>query len=361
MQTLISVCAVIICLICVIGVHELGHGIAAKIFGVKIQKISLGFGRPLFGWQSKNGYIIELCPLLIGGRVQLYNNRVSPVSANEQLYCFDKQPLWIRIIILLSGSFANLFLAFVALIFMLMLGFNQLKPMVAEVIPNSNAAVAGLEANSQITSIANHKTSYFREVAMQLIMHVGQKDVEMTICNPSNDCKKTKINLDIINTWNKNSKDYSLFTAIGFTPQNIEENSLHIQGVSFNTAFKNGFAQLIELTNFFAVMIKQILSGHIPFATLIGPFKFFEAIIDSFAQGLATFFYFIANFSLAMAIANLIPIPTLDGGAIIYGFIEKIRGKPMSIALEILIYRLVFIAFTLFIVQLIVNDLKYYF
>jgi len=358
MQTFISICAVIIFMICVIGVHELGHGIAAKILSVKIRKISLGFGRPLLSWKSKSGYDIELCPLLVGGRVHLYNNRVQQVADNEQLYCFDKQPFWIRVIILLSGSFANLILAFLALVFMLMLGFNQLKPIIAEVTPNSKAALAGLTLNSKIISIADKKTPYFRDVAMQLIMHVGQKDVEITFCNPKTKCQQAKINLEI---WQNHSNDFSMFSAIGFTPQTVEENSIYVKGVNFTTAVKDSFLQLINLTYFFAIMLKQIVTGNIPFASLIGPFKFFEAVIDSFSQGLATFFYFITNFSLAMAIANLLPIPTLDGGEILYCFIEKIRGKPMSVALEVLIYRLIFIAFAMFFVQLIVNDLKYYF
>lgn len=358
MQTFISICAVIICLICVISIHELGHGIAAKILNVKIRKISIGFGRPVFSWKSKSGYDIDLCPLLIGGRVHLYNNRVHPVADDEQLYCFDKQPLWIRIIILLSGSFANLILAFVALVFMLMLGFNQLKPIIAEVMPDSKAALAGLSANSKIISVANRKTPYFRDVAMQFITHVGQKDVDITFCNLENNCQQGKINLDI---WHNNLKDFSMFSAIGFTPQNIEENSIHVKGVNFTTAVKDSILQLIDLTAFFAIILKQIVTGNIPFASLIGPFKFFEAIIDSFAQGLATFLYFITNFSLAMAIANLLPIPTLDGGEIFYCCIEKIRGKPMTVALEVLIYRLIFIVFAMFFVQLIVNDLKYYF
>lgn len=358
MQILISFCAILLCLICVIGIHELGHSIAAKIFGIKIQKISLGFGRPFLSWKSKAGYIVEICPLLFGGRVHLYNNRVQKVAADEQLYCFDKQPIWIRIIVLLSGSLANLLLAFLALIFMLMLGFKQIQPIVAEIVPNSHAALAGLEANSKIISIANHKTSYFRDVAMQIIMHLGEKNVEITSCNSSNFCQKSTINLVVDS---KSSHNFSIFQAIGFKPQNIEKNTMYIPGVYFNIAFKDGCRQLLDLTKFFLIMIKQIVTGHIPFASLIGPFKFFEAIIDSFSQGVATFLYFIANFSLAMSIANLLPLPTLDGGSIVYVIIEKIRGKPLSAALEILIYRLTFIAFAMFIVQLIANDLKYYF
>ena len=358
MQLFTSICTIILCLIFVIGVHELGHAIAAKIFGVRIRKISLGFGKTLFRWESTKGYTVELNILLIGGRVHLFNTRTEPVA--EKLYpeCFDKQPIWIRTIILLSGSLANAFTAFLALVLMFMLGFNQLHPIVSEVQPGSNAADAGIKPNVAITSIANHKTKYFRDVAMQLIMHVGQKDVAITTCKTTDDCQESKINLDI---WDSNSNNTEIFSAVGFTPMQVQDNEVYVPGVGFGAAIKSAMQQLATLTCFFLVMLKQILTSTIPIAALLGPFKFFEAIISSLAQGLATFLYFMANFSLAMTIANLLPIPTLDGGSIVYGFIEKIRGKPMSIALEALIYRLVFIAFAVFIVQLLVNDLKYYF
>jgi regulator of sigma E protease len=202
------------------------------------------------------------------------------------------------------------------------------------------------------------KTPYFRDVAIQLIMNLGKNNVPISFCDSKNICQQSTINL---NLWNAKSKQLSMFAAIGFTPGDIEKNRINVPGVNFSTAVKNSFSDLVNLTKFFVIMIKQILTGNIPFATLIGPFKFFEAIIDSFQQGLTTFLYFIVNFSLAMAIANLLPIPSLDGGGIIYCLLEKIRGKPLSIALEELIYRLVFIAFAMFFTQLIVNDLKYYF
>lgn len=358
MQLLTSICTIIFCLIFVISVHELGHALAAKIFGVRIRKISLGFGKTLIRWESTRGYIVELNILLIGGRVHLFNTRTEPVAAKLYPECFDRQPLWIRIIILLSGSLANAFTAFLALVFMFMLGFNQLQPIVARVQPGSHAANAGIQPNVAISAVANHKTKFFRDVAMQLIMHVGQKDVTITTCKAANDCQESILNLDI---WDNNSKNTEIFSAIGFTPMQVADNEISVPGVSFSEALIKAIQQLTTLTCFFLVMVKQILTSTIPLGALLGPFKFFEAIIDSFTQGLATFLYFMANFSLAMAIANLLPIPTLDGGSIVYGLIEKVRGKPMSIALEALIYRLVFIAFAVFIVQLLVNDLKYYF
>lgn len=357
MQILIAFCAVIICLICVIGIHELGHFFAAKCFGVKTNKISLGFGKVLFSWQSKAGYKIDFCILPIGGRVNLLNNRVMPCSIKDYPYCFDKKPIWVRAIILMSGSVANFLLAFLALVLMLMISVKQHNVIIEQVIPNSNAAIAGLRSGDTITKISGHKIYFWRDVGQQIIMHLGQKKVPITMCSVDKVCHDSFINLDV---WNKNNSDFSIFSVIGIKPLMNESAVTFVKGLAFLQAVYSAGVYFWELMIFFGVMIKQILVGNIPFAALLGPFKFFAAIIDSLRQGFSIFLYFIGSFSLAMGIANLLPIPTLDGGYILYGFLEKIRGKPLTVAMELLIYRLVTIAFFVFFVQLIVNDLHYY-
>ncbi len=85
----------------------------------------------------------------------------------------------------------------------------------------------------------------------------------------------------------------------------------------------------------------------IPFAVLLGPIGLLAASAGSFMQGLAVFLYFIASLSLAVGLVNLFPIPGLDGGSIIYALVEKIRGKPVPIAWELLLHRLAMIIFCL--------------
>lgn len=358
MQIFISTIATILCLLCVIAIHELGHAWSAKYFKVKLKKISLGFGKIIFRFKSRAGYEVDVGMLPIGGCVHFLNDRVSPVLAKEYKFCFDKKAIWIRTIILLSGSMANIFMAFLALVFMLMLGFKQQPAIIESIKPGTNAAIAGLSATEKIVKVAGQNTPYWRDVGMQFIMHIGQKDVPLTACSQFGVCHDTTLDLVI---WNNKQKNFAMFAVIGITPQIDEQHALLVSGIPFFEALKNAFVELTTLSCFFFVMIKQIITGAIPFAALLGPFQFFEAFIDSFSQGFAIFLYFISNFSLAMGIANLLPIPGLDGGAILYGVIEKIRGKPISIALELLIYRLIFIVFAIFLVQLIVNDLRYYF
>lgn len=358
MHIIIAIVAILICLLCVLGIHECGHALAAKLFGVKIKRISLGFGKPILSWARRSGSTLDICLWPLGGCVHLLNSRVEPVSPNDYPFCFDKKPIWVRTSILLSGAIANILVAGLALLFMLMLGYKQVPPIIASVTTPSPAATAGLRSGDLLTQVAGHDTFFWRDVSMQFIMHIGQNNVPITACSPSGTCRKTTLDLRL---WHDQHKNFEIFSAIGITPDTAIQQIKVIEGLPFWQALVSAWSQLTGLVCFFIIMIKQLLSGNLPFATLIGPFKLFEAIIDSFSQGLAIFLYFIANFSLAMALINLLPIPSLDGGSILYGFIEKIRGKPISVALEVLIYRLLFIVFALVFFQLVMNDLRRYF
>lgn len=106
------------------------------------------------------------------------------------------------------------------------------------------------------------------------------------------------------------------------------------------------------------MILKQLLTGVIPFSVLLGPLGIFAASVASFTQGVAVFLFFIATLSFAVAVINLFPIPGLDGGSIVYALIEKVRGKAVSVPMELLLHRLVFIIFCVLLVHLLMNDLQ---
>jgi len=117
-------------------------------------------------------------------------------------------------------------------------------------------------------------------------------------------------------------------------------------------------ATIIQWLYFFLMVLKQLIIGAIPFSVLLGPIGLFAVSITSLSQGIVVFMFFIASLSTAVALVNLFPIPGLDGGSILYALIEKIRGKPLSVAMELLLYRLVVIVFALLLVHLLMNDLQ---
>ena len=354
----LAIIAIILTLLLVVGIHEAGHAVVARFFHVKIKKISIGFGKPLLQWRSKSGidWVWAIWPL--GGYVQLLNSRITPVEPKEYSDCFDKKPIWIRIFILLGGALANLITAWVAFTLVFYIGIHYKLPQIQSVQPNSIAAQAGVSSGDQFIAIEGYPTPTWQEVGMQLVILWGSKDVKVTLAQ-ANKTELKEVTLDLSQI-KFTGKEKSLLAGMGMTP-----NLAAPGAVMFSTSILGAMAQanaaIIHMLYFFMMILKQLFSGVIPFAILLGPIGIFAASIASLMQGVVVFIFFIASFSMAVAVVNLFPLPGLDGGSILYCIIEKIRGKPMSVAFEVLLYQLMFIAFCLLLVHLVNNDLARYF
>ena len=353
MHFFLAVVAIILSLLLVIGLHEAGHAVVARLCGVQIKCITIGFGTPLLRWKGRHGcdWVWALWPL--GGSVELLNTRITPVATADYGRCFDKQPIWVRIVILVSGAGANLLMAWLALALIMMIGYKQTPPVIASVTAESIAARAMLAPGDQLIRIAGIKTDSWQLVGMQLIKNLSKHDVPVIVKSVSGISRQTTVDLS---KWHYRHKDTSLLASIGVNPDKSMRQVQHVAGVPFVQAVYLSWLQMVSLLSFFWVVLKQLLTGVIPFMLLLGPLGLFTTIIDSFFQGVVVFLYFIANLSLSMALVNLLPIPSLDGGSIIYAVVEKIRGKPVSVAFEILLHRLIFIVFCLIFIQLLLND-----
>ena len=351
---ILAVVAIVCTLIIVVGVHEAGHAIAANFFGVKIKRISIGFGRPLFLWRKKSGleWVWALWPF--GGSVYLLNSRNFPVDPDQYPQCFDKRPIWVRIGILLAGSFANLLTAWFAFVLVFLLGISYRLPIIQTVEPGSIAAKAGVTSGDQFVAIGKEPTISWRQVGMQLVVLWGQKDVSITVRTESHNALKT-LHVDLSQVPFA-GKDTSLLTTLGLKPNSKAPKAL-LRFSSVTEAIAQANNSMLQQIYLFLMILKQLIIGVIPFSILLGPIGFFAELISSFMQGVSVFLYFIASLSMAVAVVNLLPIPVLDGGSIVYAIIEKIRKKPVSIALELLIHRLFLIVFIVLLVQLISNDL----
>ncbi|MCL9685498.1 M50 family metallopeptidase [Legionella maioricensis] len=350
---LVALLAIILTLILVVGIHEGGHALVARFFHVKIKKISIGFGKPLLQWQSKSGcdWVWAMWPL--GGYVQLLNTRITPVDPKEYPVCFDKKPVWIRILILLAGPLANLITAWLALVLVFYIGINYKLPQIQSVQANSAAAQAGVLVGDQFIAIGGYPTPSWQEVGMELVSLWGKKDVKVTLKQTNQQLKDISLDLSQIKF---TGREKSLLASMGISPNLSAPNGV-MRSSSFLEATQQASTTIVHMVKFFMMILKQLFSGVIPFAILLGPIGLFAASVASLKQGVVVFIFFIASFSLAVAVVNLFPVPGLDGGSILYSIIEKIRGKPMSVALEVLIYQLMFIAFCLLLVHLVTNDL----
>jgi regulator of sigma E protease len=348
----IALIAFIITLLLVVGIHEAGHALVARVFKVKIQRISIGFGKPLLTWRSRSAeWVWALWPL--GGYVRLLDSRLQKVTAQDHTYCFDKQPTYVRVLIIIAGACANFIAAQLLFGLLFFLGYQQTPALIQSVIPHSMAAAAGFKANERIIAVAGQNTHSWDEVSMAFMSALQKKKLPVLV-QKSDKTQQERI-LDV-SRWSWQSG--GLLPAIGLKPNLSETNSYAVKGLPFWQAQAAALTKCGQLLSFFLLLMKQLVTGIIPFSILLGPFGLLAASIGSFVQGPMVFCYFIGLLSLAVGLVNLLPIPGLDGGLLVYALVEKIRGKPLSLALELLLYRLALIVFGILLVQLIVNDVS---
>jgi regulator of sigma E protease len=353
---ILALIALVITLLLVVGIHEAGHAMVARLFKVKIEHIAIGFGRPLLQWQSKGGvkWIWALWPL--GGSVRLLNTRITQVAKKYHPQCFDKQSVGVRTLILIAGVLANLILAWLALLLVFVIGIYQQPPLLEQVKPDTLAYQAGLRSGDAIETMNRTKVVSWQQVGMLLIRGMGDSTLAIRAKSASGQQKNLKIDLT---NWRIRPQDKSLLASLGMSADmNVKKQQVIAN--SFPDALVLATQSYLEMLVFFMVMLKKIVTGALPFTLLLGPVGVLEVTLLSFTQGVSVFAMFVAGLSLAVALINSLPIPGLDGGSIVYAWIEKIRGKPISVALEVLLYRLAVIIFVVLFVNLLANDIQRY-
>lgn len=351
---ILAILAILLTLILVVGVHEAGHALAARLLGVKIQKISIGFGSPLLQWRSKKGvqWVWALWPL--GGYAQLLDTRHTEVKPEDYPQCYDQQKPWRRLIILSAGILANLLTAISLLCLIQVIGMQKLPPLIAAIKPDSLAAKAGLKVGDRFLSINDHPTVSWTEVNMGLILNLDQPAVRLEI-QKSNQVKKI-ISLKLSRPEIK-GHDFSILDYLGISPD-LNVRPVLVKAGSWPEALKSSLQEVGFVFYFFLVMLKLLVTGVLPFSLLLGPLAMFTFSIQALQQGLLIFLMLISYFSISVALFNSLPLPGLDAGGMLYLLLEKIRGKPLSLAWEMLLFRLAFIAFGLLLIQLLLNDLS---
>lgn len=343
--------AVILTLFLVVGLHELGHALAAWSCGIKIKRVAIGFGKPVIQWTTSSGCEWVVGVWLLGGYVRLNDTRNGLVPAEDKASCFDQKPTRIKLMVLLAGVAINGLVAWFALIGVYYWGLPYRAPEVALVQPDSVAAYAGLRAQDQFIAVNAKKTRSWEEVGQSLLLSWGEKTIPVVIRTSDGVVKTRILNLEKASLL----PAHSLLASLGISPDK-KAPVLLFHSPSLRAAIQDGSDALVHLSYFYLMLLKQLLWHELPWSFLLGPWGLFVLSIQSFSEGLSIFAYFIAELSLVVALLNVLPVPGLDGGAIVYALLEKVRGRPISIAWEILLYRFTLIALFLLLVQLLKND-----
>ena len=319
-----TVLSTIVVLGLLIFVHELGHFLVAKRSGVTVLRFSLGFGPRLFGIKrGDTDYCVSLIPL--GGYVKMLGEEPGEeLDEGQRATSFSFQPVSKRIAIVLAGPLSNFLLAII--IFALIYAFSgipQLTPEIGSVSGGSPAEQAGLIAGDKVTTINGNAIRDWEELS-GLIERLGEQPLSLQIERGGEPMmiKVTPRVTEVKNIFGEPIKR----AVIGITASGKivmkEANPLY--------AVYYSLVQTWHLSKLFVVTIGKLIEGVVSVKTLGGPILIAQMAGQQANEGLLNLIHFIALISVNLAVLNLLPIPVLDGGHILFFLIEGLLGRPLG-------------------------------
>ncbi|MDF1614865.1 RIP metalloprotease RseP [Desulfurivibrio dismutans] len=310
-----------------IFVHEFGHFIVAKLFNVKVLKFSLGFGPRLFGRRiGETDYQVSALPL--GGYVNMLGENPGETTDHDDTErSFSGKPLWQRFLIVAAGPFFNL--GFAVLLFFLiyaLVGLPQPVPgtKIGEVAPDSPAAEAGLLAGDRILTVNGMATEDWEDVS-RLIRDSEGRPVTLDI-HRNGDVLQVTSTPEQQEVKNIFGEVVGQRYMLGVT----RSSEVEYRSISLFEALGAGFSQTWGLIWLTLVAIVKMIQQIIPATELGGPILIAQLAGQQMEVGWINFVYFIALISINLGILNLLPIPVLDGGHLVFFTVEAITRRPVS-------------------------------
>lgn len=318
-----TIFSAIILLGILIFVHELGHFLFAKIMNVKVLKFSLGFGPKVLGRKvGETEYLISAVPL--GGYVKMLGEEPeAEITEEDRTRAYNFQPVWKRFLIVLCGPVFNIIFAALLFSVIFIAGVPSLLPEVGEVLPDSPAAAAGIMKGDSVAEIDGVLIKRWDEMTGVIHKSPGKK-LNFRVKRGSEvlDLSIMPERKTVPNIFGE-KKEIGL---IGIKPAG----STFMEKESLPGAIRQGILRTWDISALTVVSIVKLIQRIIPAETIGGPILIFQMAGQQAAQGPMNFFIFMAVISINLGILNLLPIPILDGGHMLFLGIEAVRGKPLT-------------------------------
>ena len=296
--------------------HELGHFLLAKKNGIRVNEFCLGLGPTLWGVQKgETFYSLKLLPF--GGACMMEGED----GDSEDAGAFGNKSVWARISVVAAGPVFNFIMAFV-FSFVLISCIGVDVPQISGVMEGYPAEEAGMQEGDIITRINGKNIHFYREVSMYTFFHPGET-------------------LQI--TYERDGEK----TAVSLKPAYDEENNRYMMGITYGAARQKGTVFSSLKNSFFELKywiwttvesLKMLVTGHVSVNELSGPVGIVKTIGDTYDQSRSSGYYYVflnmLNFSILLSanlgVMNLLPLPALDGGRLVFLIVEAVRRKKVD-------------------------------
>ena len=333
-----------------IFVHEFGHFIVAKLFNVKVEKFSLGFGPKLFGRQiGETEYLLSAFPLggyvkmfgeggvIEGGETKTTNDTeksydeesgepldgAPELTEAEKARSFAHKPPLARIAIVMAGPVFNLVFAWMIFILLCMLGVPTVTARIGEVLKDKPAARAGLLKDDVVTAINGRNVTQWDEIAGMIAAGKGQpvnlsvkRNGQVFQFTITPEARVSK------NLFGESIKGHAI--GIAAAGEIVTEKSNPLQ------AFSKGSVQTWKVIDLTFMSLVKMVQRVVPMDSVGGPIMIAKMAGETAQMGASSFLAFMALLSINLGVLNLLPVPVLDGGHLFFFFCELIIGRPVN-------------------------------
>lgn len=315
-------------------IHELGHYLVGRWFGVKADAFSVGFGKEIWGRTDKRGTRWKLSALPLGGYVQFAGdmNAVSMpdneandgLTPDERARTFHSKPLWQRSLIVAAGPVTNLLFAILIFAaFNLIYGRVVASPEIAAFAETSTAQAAGLKIGDRIIAIDGNRIESFTDIPEHVAPFPGRTvSLEIDRAGRAMTLPVRVAEASIADEFGNEAKIGRLGIAAG---------KIRFEPVGPVEAVTLASGQTIGVMRMMVTGIQQIVVGERSVKELGGPIKIAKYSGEQMTLGWANFVSFAALISINLAFINLLPIPALDGGHLAFYAAEAVRRKPLGL------------------------------
>ena len=326
---------ILIAFICALGplvfFHELGHYLVARLFRIPAEVFSIGFGREIFGWTDKQGTRWKVAWLPLGGYVKFVGD-MGPASNPADLShlppemrekAFQVRPVWQRFLVVLAGPLANFLLAILIFAALLaIVGMPRAPNIVEQVQPGSPAEQAGLKPGDRIDSVADQGVSSFAD--LQRIVLMRPNETVVIRINRSGQELSVETTLGMRTERDRFGQTFRIGALGVIQTQQVLERIPPAQIIPAATVYT------FVVTRSMIDGLGQIISGRRGTEDVGGPIKIAQIAGQQASLGALPFFQLLALFSINLGFINLLPVPMLDGGHLVFYAVEAVRRRPLS-------------------------------
>ena len=328
-------------------VHEMGHYLVGRWCGIRVTAFSVGFGPEIAGYTDRHGTRWKLSAIPLGGYVKFFGDDdvaslpdasgLAGMSEAEKAMTLAGAKLWKRAATVAAGPIANFLLA-IAIFAVLFATYGKViaDPVVAEVRPESAAQVAGVEPGDRLVALDGERIDTFDDVRRYVSVRPETPIVVTVERNGS------EIDLPMVPKREEITDQFGNKIELGIIGivTNEQRGNFRVETFSPLQAVSEGVKETGHIVTGTFRYIGNLVTGRMKADQLGGPVRVAQASGQMATLGVAAVIQLAAVLSVSIGLLNLMPVPVLDGGHLVFYAIEAVRGKPLGAGAQEIAFRI---------------------